>query len=164
MSVHRYPREALTADYLRGGAGFALTGAPLVALSPHWAVAVPLAAAAVLFLAFLARTALRHLTTVELDDAGIAAHGPLGGAIAWPELRDLRLRYYSTRRDRQKGWMHLTLKGGGRALRLESTITGFDAIVERASEAAGANRLRVAEATAENLIALGIEPPRSAGD
>src|SRR3546814_11929791 len=52
--------------------------------------------------------------SVEVGDRGIVARGPLGGAIAWPDLEDLRLRYYSTRRDRTQGWMHMTLKGGGR--------------------------------------------------
>ncbi|HET8727089.1 MAG TPA: hypothetical protein VFO41_06220 [Alphaproteobacteria bacterium] len=161
MSTHRYPLETLRADYARGALGLVLTGAPLVALSPHWSVALALAAAALLFVVFLGRTAQRHLTVVEMGNRGIVASGPLGGAIAWPDLRDLRLHYFSTRRDRTKGWMHLTLKGGGRTLKLESTITGFDDIAERASDAARANGLALRETTVNNLIALGIEPPES---
>src|SRR3546814_13308044 len=46
-----------------------------------------------------------------------------------------------TRRDRTQGWMHMTLKGGGRTLTLESTISGFDDIAEQASEAARGNEI-----------------------
>lgn len=159
MSVHRYPGESLTADYARGGLGLALTGAPLVALSPHWTVALALGGAALLFAVFLARTLQRQLTVIELNERGIAARGPLGTAIAWPELADLRLTYFSTRRDRDKGWMHLTLKGGGRTLKVESAIAGFDTIAERAAEAARANRLKLRDPTVDNLVALGVLDP-----
>src|SRR3546814_15024359 len=101
--------------------------------------------------------------SVEVGDRGIVARGPLGGAIAWPDLEDLRLRYYSTRRDRTQGWMHMTLKSGGRTLTLESTISGFDDIAEPASEAARGNGLKLHDATLENLVALGGCDPRSEG-
>src|SRR3546814_3256632 len=66
-----------------------------------------------------------------------------------------------TRRDRTQGWMHMTLKGGGRTLTLESTISGFDDIAEQASEAARGNGLKLRDATQENLVALGIvDPPQ----
>jgi hypothetical protein len=161
MSLHRYGGADLSNDYLRGGAGLAVTAVPLLLFPMHWAVAVAFAAAAVLFLAFLVRTWMRQATTYEVDDRGIAAKGPLGGALAWPDLRRFKLRYFSTRRDRQKGWMQLDIQGAGRRLRLESSLSGFDQVVERAHEAAVANRVPLDESTDANLMSLGVVAPRS---
>lgn len=166
MSRLRYPRPALAGDYLRGGAGLLLTGLPLLALPLSPWVAPAFAAAALVFALFTARTVQRQLTIVELGEEGIAAHGPLGAAIRWQDLARLKLRYFSTRRDRERGWMQLTLQGTGqgigRRLTLESTLDGFDAVVERAAAAACANRLALDPATLDNLAALGIEPAAEA--
>ena len=161
MSLHRYPADALAGDYLRGGSGLAMTGLPLLALNLHWSVAGLFGGLALLFAVFLARTAERHATVIETSAAGIAARGPRGQAIAWGELADLRLRYFSTRRDRQGGWMHLVLQGGGRTLALESTLSGFDAVVEAAAAAARQNGVAVSPATRDNLLALGIDVPKA---
>jgi len=162
MSEHRYPTATLAGDYLRGGAGLAMTALPLALLDMHWVLTAAFGAAAALFAVFLGRTVLRHLTVVEAGEQGIAAHGPFGAAIAWPQLADLRLRYYSTRRDREHGWMQLTLRGRRRALRLESTLDGFDEVVEQACAAARTNGLTFNNATVENLLALGVDPGRGA--
>lgn len=159
MSRHRYPADTIWADYARGGAGLALTLGPLLVLTPHWLVSAGLAAAALLFAVFLSRTALRQLTVVELDERGVAARG---SGVEWAALQGLRLTYYSTRRDRRNGWMQMTLKGPGRALRLESTLTGFDEIAEHAAAAAAAKGLRLDDATVDNLLALGIDAGRGA--
>jgi|HigsolmetaAR203D_1030402.scaffolds.fasta_scaffold00246_41 hypothetical protein len=164
MSTYRYPGESLAMDYARGIAGLVLTGAPLAALDPHWAVSLLLAGACATFGVFVLRTAQRHLTVFEVGDQGIVARGPLGGAIAWPELSDLTLRYYSTRRDRGRGWMQMTLRGSGRKLTLESSLSGFDDIAERAAAAARRNGLTLRETTLSNLVALGIAETPPATD
>lgn len=166
MSAHTYPRDSLRADYLRAAAGLLLTALPLILVRPHWIVGLLLGAMAILFLLFLLRTAQRQATTVHLDDTGIRAEGPMGKAVAWTGLADLRLRYFSTRRDKQKGWMHLTLKGASATLKVESSIDGFEDIVDRAVDAAKANGLRLEPTTLNNLAALGFDAPgdRTVGD
>ena len=133
MTRYRYPPGPLLGDYARATAGLVLTGLPplLLPLSP-W-VGLPLAVAAGLFVLFAARTAQRHVTIIEMDDNGIHARGPLGGSIPWDHLSQVRLNYYSTRRDRGLGWMQLRLKGtgAGETVRIESTLDGFDEIAER---------------------------------
>ena len=114
---------------------------------------------AALFAVYTVRTLLRQLTVFHSGEQGIAAHGPLASAIAWRDLADLRLRYFSTRRDRKDGWMQLTLRGGGRTMRLESPLIGFADIADRAADAARANGLNLNDATTNNLVALGIENP-----
>ena len=164
MSLHRYPFDRQRADLVRGGAGLVLTGLPLALLDLHWGVALIFALAAALFASFVARTAQRHFTVYESGDQGIVVNGPLGGAIAWTQLSALKLHFYSTRRDRGGGWMNLTLKGGGKTLKLESTLGGFDAIVDRAAEAAKTNKLMLNETTMNNLAAMGAVVPTADAD
>jgi hypothetical protein len=68
----------------------------------------------------------------------------------------MRLGYYSTRRDREGGWMQLKLIGAGGTVKLDSTIDDFTHIARRALAAARANNLQLGEPTLENLAALGI--------
>jgi hypothetical protein len=160
MTAHRYAMADLGGDYARGAAGLALTLLPLLLLPMHWIVAVVFAAAALVFLAFLARTWLRHRSVIEADGQGIVAHGPLGVRIAWRDLTGFRLRYFSVRRDRQRGWMQLELRGGGRSLKIESTISGFEEIASLAHDAAVAKGLKLDDSSQANLMSLGVIAPR----
>jgi hypothetical protein len=156
---YRYPPGPLLGDYARATAGLVLTGLPplLLSLSP-W-VALPLVVAAGLFVLFAARTAQRHVTIIEMDDNGIHARGPLGGSIPWEHLADVRLNYYSTRRDRGLGWMQLRLKGtgAGETVRLESTLDGFDEIAERVASVARKRGIGMTDTTVSNFLTLGID-------
>ena len=155
MSFHRYPIEVQRSDLIRGGGGLLLTAGPLIFLPMHWVVTVLFSAAAILFAVFTARIVQRVFTRYESGEQGIVAHGPAGATIAWDALSALKLKFFSTRRDRKDGWMLLILKDGRRTLKLESTLTGFDEIVDRAAEVAKAKRLPLTDATTSNLLAMG---------
>lgn len=157
--VLRYPPNVLLGDYARAAAGLALTALPLALVRVTPWIAGPLALCALLFAVFAARTAQRQLTRVTMDDDGLRAEGPLGAVVRWDELSDLRLRYYATKRGRDDGWMQATLTGRGRRIRIDSTLDGFDAVIERAVAAVRANGLRLNRVTVDNLLALGITPP-----
>ena len=153
----RYPLGALYADYLRAGCGLALTTGPLLLLDLADGVAVVLGALGALFAWFALRTALRHLSRVELSGSAIALHGPLARRLAWDDLQRIRLAYYAPRRSRDEGWMQLTLHGSdGRAIRLDSTLAGFDRVLGQANRAARAKALSMDAATHANLAALGL--------
>jgi hypothetical protein len=157
MSEHRYPPKELVGDYVRAALGVAATGGPLLFVPASPVMMWVLGGLAALFLAFGARTALRQTTVVRVDDAGITAIGPLGVSIAWSELGRLGLAYYSTRRDRSRGWMQLSVRGSGRSLRVDSTIDGFREIVAIAADHAEQRRLDLSPATIGNLVAMGIQ-------
>ncbi|MFM2044764.1 MAG: hypothetical protein RLY86_3340 [Pseudomonadota bacterium] len=161
----RYPPAALRADHLRGAAGLALTLGPFVLADPHPLIALPLLAAAALFAVFAGRTLIRQASRVEVTTDGILQHAPLlGAALRWGEVTGVDLRYYSTRRDRKKGWMQLTITGTsatGRRHRiaLESTLTGFEEIAAEVARAAATRHLPLTDTTQQNLAALGISTP-----
>ncbi len=159
MTRHVYPGSALAGDYLRAAGGFAAAVAVLVALPVGPVAASIFAALAALFAIFGIRTGLRHATRVESDERGLVATGPLAATIPWAELDRLSLAYYSTRRDRREGWMLLSLRAGGAAIRLDSRIADFERLVERAARAAAMRGIEISAATAANLGALGITDP-----
>ncbi|MBT6118223.1 MAG: hypothetical protein HOH66_10185 [Rhodospirillaceae bacterium] len=166
MSEHRYDRTSLRGDALRAAAGLILTLGPLLAVGADGAVRWVLGLGAALFLAFGLRTWMRQRIVVELTDEGICARGlAIGGlfpwgrdcvSLPWQELCMLRLRFFSTKRTQESGWMELTLKAPGRSLRLDSTLAGFREIARRAVRAANSRELDLAPATVSNLAAMGL--------
>ena len=155
LPPYRYPIRALWPAYAGSAAGVAaslgLIGFAQLAAPVAWVAA----AAAALFLVYFARTVCRQLTHIELDETGIRARGPLGAAIRWEELRSLRLDYYSTRRDREEGWMQLKLGDAQRTIRIDSELDGFAELARIAARAATARGLALEAATISNLEALG---------
>lgn len=156
MKTYRYPPRGLMGDYARAGVGLVVTAGPLLFLPTTLIILWILAGFASLFVVFAARTAIRHMTVVRVDDAGIAAIGPMGVSVRWDDLKGVVLSYYSTRRDRTRGWMQLSVRGNGRAVRLDSTIDGFRDIAALAVRHAELKRIELSPATTGNLAALGI--------
>jgi hypothetical protein len=136
---HVYPASAMIGDYMRAAA--------------------VLGSFAAIFALFGVRTVLRHGTRLAMSDTELRTEGIRRRTIAWAELDRMKLAYYSTRRDRKAGWMQLDLGAGGARVRLDSRIEGFDQLVRRAAEAAGARGLALSDATLANLEALGIRLP-----
>jgi hypothetical protein len=153
----RYPLAIHYADYARAAAGLALTLGPLLLLDVAYPLVALLVALGLLFAWFGLRTVSRHLSRVELSASAIALHGPLPRHLAWSELERMQLAYYAPRRSRDDGWLQLTLRGaGGRSIRLDSTLVGFDQVLGAASRAARAKALPMGAATQANLAALGL--------
>lgn len=161
MTEHRYPTKAMVGDYARAAFGLALTGTPIL-LSPTGSAAIyVLGPLALLFAVFGARTALRHRTVVEADDLKVVVYGLWRGELAWSDLEEAKLNYYSTKRDRAQGWMQLVLRGPSGRLRFDSTLEGFPDVARRAYTTSRAKGLELSEATISNFAALGFEPPKS---
>lgn len=153
---YRYDQSAMRGDLIRGGFGLAITVLPVVLVQMHWVLVLLFGGAGVLFAVFTWRIWQRMQTVVETDDIGLILKGPGGGLLRWADMEQLKLAYFSTRRDRQKGWMQLTLRGQGRTFRFESTLDGFEALTDRAAEAAHDKGLVLEPATENNLTALGV--------
>ncbi len=165
MSEYRYTAAALAPDYVRAGAGILLTAGPLALVNPTPALAYVMGGLALLFALFAARTAIRHLTTIRLTSTGIRALGPFAAAIEWAELTKVELRYFSTRRDRTKGWMQLRLRGRGIGLRLDSNVDAFESIAARVIDEARAHGVGLDDSTRANLAAIGSRSgPRHASE
>ena len=151
-----YSWRVLFPDYAGSAVGLGCTLGPLAFAHPAAPVAWVLAAAAALFLVYFGRTVCRQLTRIELDETGIRARGPLGAAIRWEDLRSLRLDYYSTRGDREGGWMQLRLRDAQRTIRIDSEVDDFVELARAAALEARRRGAELDEATRANLGVLGI--------
>lgn len=168
MSHHRYPRRALAGDFARAGIGFALCFGALAVAGFAGFTLWLFGVCAAIFLLFGLRTLLRSVTNYELTDTGLTrsyatGFGRAERALAWQELKQLKLRFFPAKRDRSQGWMELTLAGSGTRMRLDSTLGDFEAIVRKAVGAAERRRLAMSESTLSNLAALGIAVAQADG-
>ena len=152
-----YPLRALWASYLRAGFGLGLMAWWLVMAQPGWFGSVLLGGLAAVFGVYGLRTALRHATRYGFDDHGVYSVGPISRAIKWDELANVKLSYYTTKRDGTSGWWQLDIKGRDTKMRIESTLDGFGALAERAVREARARDIELSPTTIENLRPLGIE-------
>ena len=159
MQQFHYSFAGMLPDWARGLAGL-VSGSALmiftVPLSALFYIGVVLTA---LFALFLARTAIRQRTAFAVDGEGVVARRSVLGAawvtrIGWGDMRDVRLRYFSTRRDRSRGWLEVRIAGPRRTISADSSLDGFPALVTAVTDAAERRGLSLDPATAANLDLL----------
>ncbi len=160
MNDFRYPVRSLVGDYVRAGIGLALGLGVLASAPVSVMVVVIFGGLTALFGGFAYRTLRRHLLRVAVTTEAICGSGLGTLELPWDELGLLKLRYYGTRRQRNRedggGFMQLTLKGAGASLTLESSIEGFEYIAWHAAKAARETGIDLDPISAENLLELGI--------
>lgn len=159
MTELRYPLSALIWDYVRGVGGLALFFVILVTNDWRNQLVWLFAGLTIVFGVYTMLTVAKHLARFRVSEEGIECGAFRKRRIRWADLSELSLRYYPTSRNRKKGWMSLTLRGGdgtGDKLEIESSLPGFSEIVQRAAHAARAKDLRVDRVTADNLSAIGV--------
>jgi hypothetical protein len=153
----RYPVSSLVYDYLRGILGLGISVVIMQSIGLDTPIFWVILGLAVLFLVWLANTALRHLSRIRFDEEGLKSMPWPKKSIAWSGLEEMALRYYSTRRKRKDGWMTLTLKSGQEKIDIESTLPHFADIVARAAYAARQANLPLDQITRDNMDAIGVK-------
>lgn len=156
MTSHRYSPRALNADLLRAGIGLFCCLVPLAAVDFGAVMTLVFAIPAALFAIFGLRTWRHRTVTVHLDADGISTEGPGATSIAWRDLTGLKLSYFSTRRDRESGWMQLKLHAQTGTIALNSALEDFDDICRATFEAARSFDIEMSDASARNFAALGL--------
>lgn len=154
-----YPLSRLWPDYLRAGLGLAFCLGLLLFATPQSVIFVLLAGLSLLFTWLGANTMWRQQIEIELDDSGVARQGRWGfgsrrRVVRWSGVTAVILRYYSTRRDRGKGWLQLTIEGHGERLSVDSDMVGFPHLVQKALVAADRNKLSLSETTLANATRI----------
>jgi hypothetical protein len=153
----RYPLTSLVYDYMRGILGLGISAVIVQSIGFDTPIFWVILGLAVLFLVWLANTALRHASRIRFDEEGLRSVPWPKKTIAWSGLEEMALRYYSTRRKRKDGWMTLTLKSGKDKIDIESTLPHFADIVARAAYAAKKVNLPLDQVTLDNMDALGVK-------
>ena len=70
------------------------------------------------------------------------------------DFSDVAIRYFSTKRDRSDGWLQLDVRGGGRRISADSTISDFPGLVTAVTSAARQRGIELSPTTLANLGAL----------
>jgi len=153
----RYPVSSLVYDYLRGILGLGISVVIMQSIGTDTPVFWVILGLAVLFLVWLANTALRNVSRIRFDEEGLKSMPWPKKSIAWSGLEEMALRYYSTKRKRKDGWMTLTLKSGKEKIDIESTLPHFADIVARAAYAAKQANLQLDQITIDNMDAIGVK-------
>ena len=159
MTEHRYPLDVLLPDYGRAAAGLAVTAGPLPWLGGSPVTQSILGVLSLIFVGFALSTVARQIKRVHWDEQGVSTSGLRSASVRWSDLDRLALRYFSTRRDKTRGWMQLDVAGGGRTVRIDSGLGEFPDLAQRALEAARARGLRLDPVTLANAAALGLDGP-----
>ncbi len=152
-----YPPGATAAALLRTGAGLALTLGPLALIGPSDEAALILGGLALVFTVYGAQALVRARSEIVVSQEGVRVDGPIPARVLWDALVRVKLRYYTTSRDRVGGWMVLTIKGTEQAVRVESTLEGFAGLLARTVGEAQARGVALPAATCGNLRPFGIE-------
>ncbi len=171
MSVHAYPPRAIVGDYLRAGVGFVLACLPFTLDDVPTLLAVIAFVFMGIFAIYAFVTYTRHRTRIELNDDGLVVTAWRRTPIPWQDLREIKLSYFASRRERRSkkiegdGWMQLRLRGPQGKVHIESTCDGFEDMLRPAVAVALEKKLSLSGATAANLDSLGIslealQPPR----
>ena len=92
--------------------------------------------------------------------------------IAWQQIDQVDLRYFSTRRERGRltlgdekgGWMEMKLHGEGQVLRIDSSLENFQKLAGYVVEASERFRIKMTPVSKENFAALGLAPDNSWSD
>ncbi|WP_300299151.1 hypothetical protein [Ferrovibrio sp.] len=155
-----YPLSGLWPDYLRAGLGLATCLGLLLFATPQSVIFMLLVGLSLLLAWLGAVTIWRQQIEILLDESGVARSSRWGIGrqlvMPWSGLRNVTLRYYSTRRDRSEGWLLLTIEGDTGILRADSDLIGFPMLVERTMAAAGERSIALSDATRLNATRLNI--------
>ena len=158
---YRHSIRTIFQDYLRAGAGLAVTGVPILLLPSMKPISLALIVIFLLFVVYTISLLLKHASVIEIQNTGLSVRGPVHRTILWHDLKELRLKYFSTRRDGAHGWMQLIVKTGSTNIRIESTLNGFTDIVNVAVNAAEKKGLILSSTTLRNLELLEVKTDMS---
>ena len=97
-----YSRSTILTEYGRAVAGMCFTGVPLLLFGPSSVIVFILGCFFFLFLLYAIRTYRRSRLTVFLGEKAVQVVGPERKKLYWEDLEELKLSYFSSRRDGEK--------------------------------------------------------------
>ena len=157
MKEYRYPVSALRGDYLRALAGMLFTGLLLFGASSVPTVFVIVASIFLLFAGFGLQTWLRHMTMIGIEQDGMRIYGIRRRKITWQDLNGTKLKFFTMKRDRDSGWMELTLLTSRGKVKIDSSIDGFNEIAKSVAHAVESREIKIDETSVENFNAIDIQ-------
>jgi len=103
------------------------------------------------------------MTTITVTNEWIRVNSFFDITLYWADVTDFKLSYFTLWRNGEKGWMQMRLRNATNAIRIESSLVGFEEIASRAFAAAEANHISLNSTTTSNLEAFGFNSKRRGG-
>ena len=111
----------------------------------------------ILLLIYSTYLTLKSLSKITFDEEEIIKSNPVIKTILkWKDISEIKLNYYSTRRDKEKGWMVLFLLNKQKKIVIHSSISGFDVILKQIGAKTYSNNYLFNYYTENNFKAMGI--------
>lgn len=159
-AVYSYGRSEIRRELGHAIAGAAVAAVMLSATRQAPVFATLFAGLLCLFAAYGAKSLLKRKLRVRLTDAGLVIAPPrfffaLRKDLRWEDLAEMRLRFYSQQRDRKEGRFALRLRTPSQRVTLDSTLDGFETILQAATRHARSNGLAIDRVTEANLDSFG---------
>lgn len=151
-TAHRWPARALFGDYLRAGAGFAVSFPPLLFVEWTLPVVGILGGLSGLFAWLGLRTIARQRAVVHADEHGISRDGR---HLAWRDVTRVTARRFGARRA-DGGTIEMTLRGPRVRIALDSEIADFVVLAKRIFANARGAGITFDAKTRDAFAALGL--------
>lgn len=157
--TYTYSKEALKKDYIRGAIGGVLTFLPLIystLFSTSFYVFFSLFA---LFFIFTIQTYVKSISTFRIEENVIYVKRLKNFQFFLNDLRYSKLKYFVLQKEKkwspEEGWMQLIIKDKEKTLKIDSSLDGFEKIVEKVADQIEKNNIKIGESTRQNFEALG---------
>ncbi|PPR79390.1 MAG: hypothetical protein CFH01_00447 [Alphaproteobacteria bacterium MarineAlpha2_Bin1] len=110
-----------------------------------------------LFSLYFTLLILKNFSKIIITNEEIIKSNPvIKTIINWKDITEIKLNYYSTRRDKEKGWMVLLLLNNQKKIVIHSSISSFDKILQEIAKKTSSNNYLFNYYTEKNFKAMGI--------
>ncbi len=110
-----------------------------------------------LFSIYFAFLIIKSLSKITFTDKEVIRTNLINkNIIKWKDISEVKLHYYSTRRDKEKGWMVLLLFNNKKKIAIHSSIPDFDKILEEIASKTYSYNYLFNYYTEKNFKAMGI--------
>jgi len=153
MTVEKftYNTASIVADLTKSLIGIGLTASPLLFLNLASWLEVIFVLCFILFTFFAVRTVFRQKSSYYFCDEMLHEDGIFSKKLNMDDLKVFKIRYFSTRRNREAGWFQIKMIANDVKIVVDSSLNGFDDIVKKAILAAEKNKLDLDATTNANL-------------
>lgn len=161
MQHFKYDRKSLSYDMLKATLGLLIILPVIFMMDISMIFELILAGIVLLFTLYAARTCLRYNTVYSLaEDAILVTNSLLSKQpkrYEFSGIEKIKLRYYSTRRTNDNGWMDLKIKHEKGSLHIDTNLYEFSDFVQILVDRSGYTDFD--SASESNLTAIGVVVP-----
>ena len=158
LTFHKYRISFLLTNYIKASIGIFVSVFPIFILEAAGIIKYFFVLIFAIFILLLIKTIFNQLVTVFIsnDSIEIIEFFIKKRKIKWDKVNNFELQYYSTRQDKEKGWMQLKVSDKKNTITIHSAISNFEVIAKKTAYVASKNDITLTNRTVINYKAIGI--------